>query len=225
MSHQSSRITTVLFDLDGTLIDSIPDITAALNQMRKIYHLEPVKQETVKDIVGKGFPTTVKKVLSLDLPANEIEKIFTDAYQHTLDAYTTCMGKYTTIFPGVIETIKSLHNLNIKMAIVTNKEETHAKETVKHTGINKYIDLIIGGNTTTHYKPHPEPLYYAMKKLGSTPLETIMVGDSESDISAAKSASVRSVAVTYGYNHGKPISQSQPNEIINSISELLHLLD
>ncbi len=225
MFHQKDKITTILFDLDGTLIDSIPDITAALNQMRNIYKLKPVAPEVVRNIVGKGFPTTVKKILSIDLTDNEVESIFNAAYQHTLTAYSNCMGKHTTIFPDVVMTLKRLHALKIKMAIVTNKEEKHAIETIKHSGLDEYIELIVGGNTTTHYKPHPEPLRYAMNKLNAVSLETIMVGDSESDINAAKSAGIKSIAVTYGYNHGRPIEESNPDAIIHNINELLSFID
>ena len=224
MKYSNSKISTILFDLDGTLIDSIPDITQALNNMRKKFSLPPIKADAVRNIVGRGFPTTVKKILSIDNSEQEVETIYKEAYQITLTEYTQHMGKHTTIFPNVIDTLIDLKKQNYRTAIVTNKESKHAILTIKHLNLEPYFDLIIGGNTTNNYKPHPEPVYFAMKKLQASPENSIMIGDSKSDIQAAKAANIRSIAVTYGYNHGEPINNAQPDYIINNIGELTNLL-
>jgi len=224
MDKLNKKISSILFDLDGTLIDSIPDISMALNNMRRHFNLKPIPLETVRNIVGKGFPTTVRKVLDLSLRPHQANRIFDIAYKITLTEYEKCIGQNTKLFPNVESTLEKLKKYNIKMAVVTNKEEAHAKMTLKHTGLDQYFDLVVGGNTTNNYKPHPDPLLYAMKTLNTLTNEVVIIGDSDSDINAAKAAKIPVIAVTYGYNHGVPIAKSNPDITIDKFDEILQVL-
>ncbi len=212
-------INTLLFDLDGTLVDSVPDLAAALNHMRTTLNLSTVSTDVVKNIVGKGFPNTVRAILALDLPAQEVEALHDKALKLTLDAYSECHGLSTLIYPGVIETLELLQKQDYKMAVVTNKEEAHAIALLEKINLSQYFEYIIGGDSTAHYKPHPDSIFKALSELNSTSEEAIMIGDSETDIKAAQAAKIPVIAVTYGYNHGTPIQDFKPNALIDDFEQ------
>jgi phosphoglycolate phosphatase len=217
-------VNTLLFDLDGTLVDSVPDIAFALNTMRAQLHLPTITLEVVKNIVGRGFPTTVQLILELDMTQTEAKKLHAKAFSLTLQAYSENHGKHTTIYVGVLSTLIFLKKHHYKMAIVTNKEEAHATALLEKVGLASYFDCIIGGDTTDHYKPHPDSIFEALSRLKSKPNDAIMIGDSKTDIDAAHNAAIPVVAVTYGYNHNTPISHYHPEYIIDAMSELPSLL-
>jgi phosphoglycolate phosphatase len=217
-------IDTLLFDLDGTLVDSVPDIAFALNTMRQKLHLPTIELEIVKNIVGRGFPTTVQLILELDMPQSDAKKLHAKAFALTLQAYTENHGKHSTIYEGVLSTLIYLKTHRYKMAIVTNKEETHATALLEKIGLATYFDCIIGGDTTDHYKPFPTSIFEALSRLKSKPQKAIMIGDSKTDIDAAHNAALPVIAVTYGYNHNIPISHYHPEYIINAMNELPSLL-
>ena len=154
----------LFFDLDGTLINSIKDITYALNKMRAYFSLAPINDNITASIIGKGFPITTQKVLALDFPADKVERYAKKALALTLTSYESAIGEHTHIYPGVTEVLTSLKEQCIPMAIVTNKEEVHAFKTLKSLNLTSYFDCIVGGDTTEFYKPHPAPLAYACKK-------------------------------------------------------------
>ena len=218
-------IDTLLFDLDGTLVDSVPDIAFALNTMRQKLHLPAIELETVKNIVGRGFPTTIQLILELDMTQAQAKKLHAKAFALTLQAYTENHGRHTTIYDGVLSTLTLLKKHPYKMAIVTNKEESHATALLEKIGLISYFDCIIGGDTTHHYKPHPASILEALSRLKSKPKDTIMIGDSKTDIDAAHNAAIPVVAVTYGYNHSTPISHYHPEYIIDAMDELPNLLN
>ncbi|MDA7742092.1 phosphoglycolate phosphatase [Francisellaceae bacterium] len=213
-------INTLLFDLDGTLVDSVPDLAAALNHMRTTLNLSTVSTGVVKNIIGKGFPNTVRAILALDLPTPEVEALHAKALKLTLDAYSECHGLSTLIYPGVIETLELLQKQDYKMAVVTNKEEAHAIALLEKINLSQYFECIIGGDSTAHYKPHPDPIFKALSELNSTSEEAVMIGDSETDIKAAQAAKIPVIAVTYGYNHGTPIQNFKPNALIDDFEQL-----
>ncbi|MFZ9035743.1 MAG: phosphoglycolate phosphatase [Francisellaceae bacterium] len=211
----------LFFDLDGTLVDSLPDITEALNLMRAEFNLTPISLDIVAGIIGKGFPTTTRRVLALDLDEHEVEKQAHKALQYTLMYYEQSMGKYTTIFPGVIETLQKLKSRHIPMAIVTNKEEEHAIKVLDQTSLSAYFDVIIGGDTTDAYKPDPEPLEYAMSQLNAMAATSLMIGDSANDSECANAAGIDIILIDHGYNNGVDLSSLKQNGIINHIGEIL----
>lgn len=195
-------IKNIFFDLDGTLIDSAGDITVAINTMRKNFNLEPVSKDIVANVIGKGYPNTVRKMLGLDLDDIHIENIIDEAIQIVSDTYISLNSANTTIYTGVLKTLQCLQQKNIRMAIVTNKEEGAAIETLQHLGLGKYFEAIVGGDTTDNYKPNPEPLMYAIKQLDASISESIMVGDSINDYKCAEACGMKTILLNYGYSNG-----------------------
>lgn len=214
-------ITNIFFDLDGTLIDSVPDITSALNEMRQHYQLEPISIETVTSIIGKGFPTTVRRVLGLNFDNAYVEQIADQAINRTKQAYAQHSGKQTRVYAGVVDTLKALQQQGIRMAVVTNKEHKDAVKVLDQCQLTEFFDAIIGGDSTPHYKPHPQPLITAMKMLNATTDNSVMVGDSRNDFDCANSANMRCIMVDYGYANGEDIYQFGAFAYISKFNALL----
>ena len=195
-------IKNIFFDLDGTLIDSAGDITAAVNTMRHNYNLEPVTKGVVANVIGKGYPNTVRKMLALDFDTDHIENIIDEAIVIVTKSYKSQESANTIVYDGVRDTLEHYKQKNIAMAVVTNKTEDAAIDTLKHLNLDKYFDVIVGGDTTINYKPSPEPLLYAMQQLNANADESIMIGDSENDYKCATACGMNTILLNYGYNNG-----------------------
>ena len=214
----------LFFDLDGTLVNSLSDITYALNQMRAHFALDPIYDNTVASIIGKGFPTTTQKVLALDLSADKVKAYAQDALKLTLDYYESAMGRHTHVYPRVVEALTYFKHLHIKMAIVTNKEEAHAIKTLTHLGLDQYFDCIIGGDTTAFYKPNPAPLQYAAKLLEADINKSLMIGDSANDAYCAKALNMPYILISHGYANGVDLYDLGALAVIEHFDELKHYI-
>lgn len=185
-------IKLVIFDLDGTLVDSSVDITNALN-----FALEPFSSRclTVEDtikMVGEGITRLIEKVLG-----EGGEKLRDEVTDRFLKYYTGHILDYTTLYPGVAETLKSLGSY--KKAVISNKREFLSRKVLEGLGLLPFFDIIIGSDTTNERKPSPVPVLKVLTELAIRPEETVLVGDSNYDVDAGKAAGVTTVAVTYGY--------------------------
>ena len=210
----------LFFDLDGTLINSISDITHALNKMRTHFALAPISDKITASIIGKGFPTTTQKVLALDLPENNVKNHAENALKLTLDYYEEVMGKHTHIYSGVINALKYFKNQQIKMAVVTNKEEVHAIKTLTHLNLNQYFHCIVGGDTTKFYKPNPAPLEYAAKLLSANINKSLMIGDSANDAYCARALNMPYIIISHGYANGVDLQSLNAIAVIDHFDEL-----
>ena len=209
-------IELVIFDLDGTLIDSSIDITNAINYAIEPYGVQPVTVQETISLVGEGITRLMEKVI-------EREGIKTDKNELTerfLEHYSAHLIDNTTVYSGVRDTFKKLNGY--KKAVISNKREALSVRTLNDLGLLKYLDLVVGSDTTSGRKPSPVPLQYAMEKLGATPDQTVIVGDSNYDIEAGKAAGIKTVAVTYGY---RPLELLRGADvIINRMDELTEVL-
>jgi phosphoglycolate phosphatase len=222
MQKKNLEIDTILFDLDGTLVDSILDIKLALNYMLAIFKLPTLSTNTLKGIIGRGLPTTVMETLNLYIKDKErVNKIHKKALELTLQSYNNIHGEQTKVYPSVIKTLHNLKEHGYKMAIVTNKEVNEAKSLLKKLQMLHFFPVVIGGNSTKHYKPHQAPIEEAISQLKSSKQKSIMIGDSITDINAANNAGIPSICVSYGY-HANKINITKT---IDNIKELEHLLD
>lgn len=228
-------IEAVLFDLDGTLIDSVPDLAAAIDQMLLSIGKAPAGEIKVNRWVGNGAAALVKRALAdsdqgeelhLALFPNELEdEAYVSAYSVFETAYAQRLTHATGLYDGVLFVLAGLSSINIKLGLITNKPRQFTLPLLQALNIHHYFDDIICGDDLKFKKPHPLPVLTSLDNLSISAKHAIMVGDSISDIKAAIGAGVKSVAVTYGYNHGASIkdvsNELQADVFIDQIQQLL----
>lgn len=218
-------IKNIFFDLDGTLVNTVGDITVATNAMRKHFGLKPISEDVIANIVGKGYPTTVRKVLALDFDDKQyVESIADEGVKIVSQTYKSLNSANSKVYPNVPETLEFLKSKNIKMAVVTNKHEDDAIQSLTHLGLVDYFEIIIGGDTTPSYKPYPEPLLFAMNKLNAKAEESLMIGDSMNDFLCAKEANVKTIMVSYGYHNGVNLKALNSFAYIDDFAEIKSLI-
>lgn len=206
----------IIFDLDGTLVDSSIDLMNSINYALEPLNVEPVSLEETKRLVGEGITRLIEKLIeqkAVNITKEDILNRFISHYnQHLLD--------HTLPYPKVIETLINLRDFT--KAVVTNKLESMSRAILKGLGMDGFFELLVGSETTGHKKPSPIPLFYVMEKLNFTSDETLIVGDSSYDIEAGKSASIQTIAVTYGFRPKETLTEA--DYIIDSIDEIVGIL-
>jgi phosphoglycolate phosphatase len=210
-------IKLLLFDLDGTLVDSKRDIANALNHAVCPLGVPKLSDEDTAKIVGDGITQLFEQLLG----PTTIE-IRDSAIAAFSEYYFSHITEYSRPYPGVLETLKQL--TRFKKAVITNKREQMSKLIIKNLAIDSYFDLLLGGDSVPEKKPSPIPLQMAMKSFNVTPHETIMIGDSSNDIIAGISAGVKTVAVAYGF---RPIETMKNANffIYKDMQELIPILE
>ena len=232
------NIRGVAFDLDGTLVDSAPGLTAAVDNALYALELPMAGEERVVTWIGNGADVLIQRALTWarqeraalrasqgkpsvdhdDIPQAEQQTILRKLFDRY---YGEVAEEGSFLFPAVADTLGALHAKGLPLALVTNKPTPFVAPILASLDIAKYFTVVIGGDDVKNKKPHPEPLLLVAEKLGLAPTELLFVGDSRNDIQAAKAAGCRSIGLTYGYNYGEPISQSEPDYIFDQFNELL----
>lgn len=211
----------VMFDLDGTLVDSVPDLATAVDRMLVELGREPAGVERVRQWVGNGARVLVRRALAGGLDHSAVgEAESEEALARFLDIYADC-HELITLYPGVHELLEALSTAAVELAVVTNKPERFVAPLLEQVGLGGYFRWIIGGDTLPQQKPDPAALLQVMRLAAVTPAQSLFVGDSRSDVLAARAAGVPCVAVSYGYNHGRPIAEEEPQLVVDSLAELL----
>jgi phosphoglycolate phosphatase len=211
----------VMFDLDGTLVDSVPDLAAAVDRVLIELDRAPAGVERVRDWVGNGARVLVRRALAGGIEHDSVDDAQADAaLARFLDIYADC-HQLTTLYPGVRELLDALSGAGVEMAVVTNKPERFVAPLLEQVGLGGDFRWIIGGDTLPQQKPDPAALLQVMRLAGVTKAQSLFVGDSRSDVLAARAAGVVCVAVSYGYNHGRPIAEEQPSLVVDNLTELL----
>jgi phosphoglycolate phosphatase len=207
----------IIFDLDGTLIDSSIDITNAINYAIEPYGVKPVTVEETINLVGEGITRLMEKILDRS-QTKEIDKdILVDRF---LEHYSSHLIDNTTVYPGVRETLERLKGY--KKAVISNKREALSTKILNDLGLLKYLDLVVGSDTTPERKPSPIPILHVLSKLNIKTEDAVIVGDSNFDIEAGKAAGIKTVAVTYGY---RPLDLLKGADyLIDKMSELVNIL-
>jgi len=210
----------ILFDLDGTLVDSAPDLTAALNHTLKILQMESRSEEKVRGWIGNGVEKLLHRGLTDSHNGIATGDDFWRAKNIFYSRYKEQSGKYSQLYPEVIETLTNLHKKGFHLACITNKDRCFTIPLLENLAISKYFDVVVCGDDLTNKKPHPEPLLYAASRLGSSPEQCLMVGDSASDVGAAIAAKMEVICVDYGYAQGINLSSLEINGMISKISQI-----
>jgi phosphoglycolate phosphatase len=209
----------ILFDLDGTLIDSAADLMAALNAVLQRHARPQVSLQAVKSMIGDGIPRLVEKGFTATggLPG---ESVLESAKQRCVDYYTAAPAVATCLFPEVAATLSTLKNQGYQLAVCTNKPERLARHILGELGVGALLDAVVGGDSLAVRKPDPGHLLGTLKQLNiHDPKAAVMVGDSRNDVVAARAARLPIVFVTYGYNL-LPLSELNPDHAIDTFTEL-----
>ncbi len=220
-----SAIRAAIIDLDGTMLDTADDFTAALNGVLSALTLPPIDRDEVVRYIGKGSERLIRDVLHSRLPAERAEAAFSracDDYQHE---YAKINGHHAMLYPGVVEGVIALYDLGLKLACVTNKPERFARALLERHGLSPYFLAVYGGDSVSRKKPDPLPMLAACQALGVKPAQTVAIGDSENDVIAARAAGIASLTVPYGYNHGKPVQTLGTDAIVATLLDAAHLLE
>lgn len=211
----------VMFDLDGTLIDSVPDLAEAVDRMLVELGRAPAGVERVRDWVGNGARVLVRRALAGGLDHAAVGDAETEeALARFLDIYADCHN-LTALYPGVHELLEALSTAAVELAVVTNKPERFVAPLLEQVGLGGYFRWIIGGDTLPQQKPDPAALLQVMHLAGGEAAQSLFIGDSRNDVLAARAAGVPCIAVSYGYNHGRPIAEEKPGLVVDSLAELL----
>lgn len=222
LSHQPKLI---LIDLDGTLVDSVPDLAYCIDEMMKVLGREPWGLEKVRTWVGNGVERLVMRALTDTLWEDPRDQDFQQALPIFMELYAANNSGRSCLYPGVTDGIDYLKANGYRVGCVTNKAEAFTLPLLKAMGIFDCFDLVVSGDTTPKKKPDPMPLLYAAEKLGAEPVDCLMIGDSMHDVQAARNAGFQVVCVPYGYNHGHDIREAKPDAVIESLAALKPLLE
>jgi phosphoglycolate phosphatase len=216
----------LLFDLDGTLLDSAPDLATAVDRMLVALGYAAAGERWVRSWVGNGARVLVCRALAhvQHLPESDVdERQLDQALQLFMDCYEACCCELSRLYDGVIEALMHWQRRGIAMACVTNKPGRFTEPLLAHYGLLRFMPVAVSGDSLPMKKPAPEPLLHACELMSVRPSSAVMVGDSVNDVLAARAAGMPVACVDYGYNHGEPIATAGPDSVISSLIELGHL--
>ncbi len=212
----------VLFDLDGTLVDSVPDLASAVDRMLIALLRPAAGVEKVRCWVGNGAPMLVKRALADCMcPSDADDPLFEKAYALFLQFYGESTAGDSVIYPGVLRCLQGLREAGVPMGLVTNKPIHFTHHLLSGMKIDHFFGVVLGGDSLAKKKPDPLPLQEIMRRFEVSPAETLMVGDSISDVNAARAAGCAIACVPYGYNHGEDIAMSDPDLMVERLDMLL----
>jgi phosphoglycolate phosphatase len=214
------EIQLVVFDLDGTLIDSKVDLANAVNATRRDLGLEPLPDSLVFSYVGNGAPVLIRKALGDGYPEEQYQR----SLQFFLQYYREHMLDHTRLYPGVREALDRMRAAGVLMAVLTNKPVRFSRDLIRGLGVADHFAVVYGGNSFETKKPHPEGLETLMRELGARPETTLVVGDSAVDVRTARNAGVRSCGVTWGFQP-ETLAEEPPDVTVENVEELARLVE
>ena len=214
------ELDAVMVDLDGTMVNTLGDFAEALNRMLADLQLPGIAPQVIENMVGKGSEHLIRSVLA-HVQAPNIDALYPRAWQRYEHHYLAINGQFADVYPGVAEGLQALQSLGLRMACLTNKPLSFAQPLLAAKGLDGFFDCVFGGDSFPRKKPDPMPLVETCKALGSEPARTLMVGDSSNDAQAAHAAGCPVVLMTYGYNHGQPITAVEARAHLDSLEQLV----
>ena len=215
----------ILIDVDGTLVDSVPDLAFCVDEMMKQLGRPVHGEAKVRDWVGNGVERLVRRALIGQLDGEPDEAEFARAYPLFLDLYAANTSQRSLLYPGIREGLDYLKRQGYRLGCVTNKASQFTLPLLRDLGIHDEFEIIVAGDSLPKKKPDPLPLLHAAEQLGVKPANAMMIGDSQSDVKAARAAGFQIVCMSYGYNHGEDIRRYDPDAVLDSLEEIRGLLE
>jgi phosphoglycolate phosphatase len=226
MPKLNERIRAVAFDLDGTLIDTMGDLAASVNLMLGMLGAKELPEARVRALVGNGVETLVQRALNESVGSSATHAaqrsaalaLFRRLYGHGL-------FKHSTVYPGVVDTLRALSEAELALCCITNKDSAFAEPLLRAAGLSEFLNFTLCADRAEDRKPSPNMLLAACSRLGITPAEMLYVGDSSMDIAAARAAGSPVIAVSYGYgkDHAGGAGDVQPDARVDDLSEIVAL--
>ena len=214
----------VLVDLDGTLIDTAPDIAAAANATLATLGLAALEIGQVRSFIGEGIAVLVRRSLAARMNADEAERKVGPALEEFERHYAAMNGQYSSVYPGVADAMGAIRMRGLKTGCVTNKLLRFAEPLLAHFQLLECFDTVIGGDSAAAKKPDPAPLLEACRRLGVAPHEGVLIGDSVHDAHAARTAGMAFVAVSYGYGNGADLGSTPATSFRQALERLDSIL-
>ena len=215
----------VLIDVDGTLVDSVPDLAFCVDEMLKRLGMPPRGEAAVRHWVGNGVERLVKRGLINQLDGEPDEALYQKALPIFRELYAENTSKRSCLYEGVSEALDFLKTTGVKIGCVTNKASEFTLPILNDLGISGYFETVLCGDMVERKKPDPQPLIMSAQKLGVSADESMMIGDSMSDVKAARAAGFSIVCMSYGYNHGEDIRHYDPDAVVDSMAEVRNIID
>ena len=219
MNRPPPRWTALSFDLDGTLVDTAAEIAEAANRATAEFGLAAQPVAAITPLIGAGGHELVRRLLArlaVDVPAAaavSLEQVAARFKQH----YAAIAGSSATPYPGCAEALQRLRSAGLRLACVTNKDLREARLTLQATALDGCFELLLGGDSLPQKKPRREVLDHALRALGAERRGFAHIGDSATDIAAARNAGVAAWAVPWGYNGGEPVAAARPDRLFDSL--------
>jgi phosphoglycolate phosphatase len=210
----------VLFDLDGTLVHSAPDIAHAANLMLPDLGLPQQAYERIAGWIGDGMARLVKRALTGEVDGEPGAELFERGLRRFKAHYAANLTRETEPYPGIVATLHELKSCGFTLGCVTNKAEAYTQPLLGRLDLMKYLSVVVAGDTVAARKPDPLPLRYACEKAGTNPAESVLIGDSANDVIGARAAGMKCIAVTYGYNQGRDMRALKPDFVVDSAVEV-----
>jgi len=215
----------VLIDVDGTLVDSVPDLAYCVDEMMKQLDMPVYGEDKVRNWVGNGVERLTRRALIGQLDGEPDDALFEKAYPIFLDLYDKNVCERSCLYEGVREAMDFLKTQDVKIGCVTNKNAQFTLPILEKLGVKDDFEIIICGDTLDKKKPDPLPLLYAAEQMGVTAAQSLMLGDSMSDVKAARAAGFDIICMSYGYNHGEDIRDYNPDAVVDSMAEVKNIIN
>jgi phosphoglycolate phosphatase len=217
-------VKAVMIDLDGTLLDTAPDIAEAANRTLAELQLPVIAETELKTYIGNGVSRLIKRVLTRDMDAEPEAGLLAKTLPIFEKHYADVVSLSSRPYPGVMDGLDELRQAGYRLACITNKAERFTLPLLRDTGMHDYFELVVSGDTLPKKKPDPLPLLYVCEKFGAAPSEMLLIGDSLNDTQAARAAGCYVFCVPYGYNRGRDVSELDQDAVVDTLVEATRLI-
>ena len=216
-------VNAIVIDLDGTLLNTAPELTTAANRMLRDMDYTPVSEELLASYIGNGISWLVKRALTGEMHATPDAAL----YEHALPIFEKHYAELllnSKAYDGVVEGLDAMQAGGFRLGCITNKLAHYTEPLLRGVGLAKYFEIVLSGDTLPEKKPHPLPLLHAAKFFGVPIEKMLLIGDSLNDTVAARAAGCPVFCVPYGYNHGEPVETLDQDAVIASLASAMPLI-